>query len=67
MGLLGVTDATIEDGGEDRNALELVRSVSDKHLDLLRPSARYYSMFKGSHCVWSFMIPNEKGVSWQFS
>ncbi|KAI3447176.1 hypothetical protein Pfo_003841 [Paulownia fortunei] len=39
-------NATIEEG-ESRNALELVRSVSDKHLDLLRPSARYYSMFKG--------------------
>ncbi|GFQ06601.1 hypothetical protein PHJA_002804100 [Phtheirospermum japonicum] len=38
--------ATIEEG-EGRNALELVKSVSDKHLDLLRPSARYYSMFKG--------------------
>ncbi|EYU28361.1 hypothetical protein ABFS82_12G125500 [Erythranthe guttata] len=39
-------NATIEEG-EGRNALELVRSVSDKHLDLLRPSSRYYSMFKG--------------------
>ncbi|KAL6585761.1 hypothetical protein OROMI_002405 [Orobanche minor] len=38
-------DATIEEG-EGRNALELVKSVSDKHLDLLRPSARYYSMSK---------------------
>ncbi|KAH6757430.1 Ribosomal protein L18ae family [Perilla frutescens var. hirtella] len=38
--------ATIEEG-EGRNALELVRSVSEKHLDLLRPSARYYSVFKG--------------------
>ncbi|PON39412.1 Ribosomal protein [Parasponia andersonii] len=32
---------------ELRNGVELVRSGSDKHLDLLRPSARYYSMFKG--------------------
>ncbi|KAL3625324.1 hypothetical protein CASFOL_030778 [Castilleja foliolosa] len=39
-------NATVEEG-EGRNALELVKSVSDKHLDLLRPSARYYSMFKG--------------------
>ncbi|KAL7091831.1 hypothetical protein ACP275_12G127900 [Erythranthe tilingii] len=39
-------NATIEEG-EGRNALELVRSVSEKHLDLLRPSSRYYSMFKG--------------------
>ncbi|KAK6151983.1 hypothetical protein DH2020_014618 [Rehmannia glutinosa] len=38
--------ATIEEG-EVRNALEMVRSVSDKHLDLLRPSSRYYSIFKG--------------------
>ncbi|CAI9100656.1 OLC1v1037800C1 [Oldenlandia corymbosa var. corymbosa] len=37
---------TIEDG-EGKNALELARSSSDKHLDLLRPSARYYSVFKG--------------------
>ncbi|KAL6519195.1 hypothetical protein OROGR_018515 [Orobanche gracilis] len=37
--------ATIEEG-EGRNALELVKSVADKHLDLLRPSSRYYSMFK---------------------
>ncbi|KAL8502974.1 hypothetical protein ACS0TY_021920 [Phlomoides rotata] len=39
-------NTTIEEG-ESRNALELVRSVSDKHLELLRPSSRYYSMFKG--------------------
>ncbi|KAJ9538581.1 hypothetical protein OSB04_031314 [Centaurea solstitialis] len=30
-----------------KNGLELVKSVSDKHLDLLRPSSRYFSMFKG--------------------
>ncbi|XP_039018655.1 uncharacterized protein LOC120150025 [Hibiscus syriacus] len=29
------------------NSLEVSRSLSDKHLDLLRPSARYYSPFKG--------------------
>ncbi|KAL2533277.1 Ribosomal protein L18ae family [Abeliophyllum distichum] len=39
-------NATIEEE-KDRNGFELVKSVSDKHLDLLRPSARYYSMFKG--------------------
>ncbi|XP_047950074.1 uncharacterized protein LOC125195859 [Salvia hispanica] len=39
-------NATIEEG-EGRNGLELVRSVSEKHLELLRPSARYYSIFKG--------------------
>ncbi|CAL5340611.1 unnamed protein product [Camellia sinensis] len=45
--LLHVTDATIEEGESLRNGLELVRSVSDKHFDLLRPSARYNSLFKG--------------------
>ncbi|KAG8376186.1 hypothetical protein BUALT_Bualt09G0037000 [Buddleja alternifolia] len=40
------SDSTMEDG-EGRTGLELVTSVSDKHLDLLRPSARYCSMFKG--------------------
>ncbi|KAL3623627.1 hypothetical protein CASFOL_032443 [Castilleja foliolosa] len=39
-------NTTIEER-EGRNALELVKTVSDKHLDLLRPSARYYSIFKG--------------------
>ncbi|XP_027175216.1 60S ribosomal protein L18a-like protein [Coffea eugenioides] len=37
---------TIEEG-DVKGGLELVKSVSDKHLDLLRPSARYYSIFKG--------------------
>ncbi|CAL5398546.1 unnamed protein product [Camellia sinensis] len=45
--LLHATDATIEEGESLRNGLELVRSVSDKHFDLLRPSARYNSLFKG--------------------
>uniref|UniRef100_A0A5B6YHY9 60S ribosomal protein L18a-like protein n=1 Tax=Davidia involucrata TaxID=16924 RepID=A0A5B6YHY9_DAVIN len=40
-------NASIEEGEGLRNGLELVKSVSDKHIDLLRPSARYYSMFKG--------------------
>ncbi|KAK2973717.1 hypothetical protein RJ640_021548 [Escallonia rubra] len=40
-------NAKIEEGGGLRKGLELVESVTDKHLDLLRPSARYYSMFKG--------------------
>ncbi|KAK3004283.1 hypothetical protein RJ639_019666 [Escallonia herrerae] len=39
--------AKIEEGEGLRKGLELVELVSDKHLDLLRPSARYYSMFKG--------------------
>ncbi|KAJ8526520.1 hypothetical protein K7X08_028997 [Anisodus acutangulus] len=38
--------ATLE-AGEGRNSVELVKSASDKHLDLLRPTARYYSVFKG--------------------
>ncbi|MCE5166391.1 hypothetical protein HAX54_018497, partial [Datura stramonium] len=38
--------ATLE-AGEGGNSVELVKSASDKHLDLLRPSARYYSVFKG--------------------
>ncbi|XP_075517555.1 uncharacterized protein LOC142551930 isoform X2 [Primulina tabacum] len=39
-------NASIEEGG-GRNSLEVVTSVSDKRLDLLRPSARFYSMLKG--------------------
>ncbi|XP_019173355.1 PREDICTED: uncharacterized protein LOC109168944 [Ipomoea nil] len=38
--------STLEEG-DSKDGVELVRSVSDKHLDLLRPSARYYSLFKG--------------------
>ncbi|KAF8393586.1 hypothetical protein HHK36_021830 [Tetracentron sinense] len=30
-----------------RNGFELVRSISDKHFDLLRPFARYHSVVKG--------------------
>lgn len=30
-----------------RSDVELATSVSDKHLDLLRPSARSYSIFRG--------------------
>lgn len=40
-------DAALEEGKGLKSGLELVKSVSDKHLDLLRPSARYCSMFKG--------------------
>ncbi|XP_073043366.1 uncharacterized protein [Primulina eburnea] len=39
-------NASIEEGA-GRNILEVVTSVSDKRLDLLRPSARFYSMLKG--------------------
>ncbi|KAG5595979.1 hypothetical protein H5410_037211 [Solanum commersonii] len=35
------------EAGEGRNTVELVKSASEKHLDLLRPSARYYSVSKG--------------------
>lgn len=44
---LGITGAILE-AGEGRNTVELVKSASEKHLDLLRPSARYYSVSKGS-------------------
>ncbi|XWS26647.1 hypothetical protein CRYUN_Cryun26dG0048700 [Craigia yunnanensis] len=37
--------AAVEEAGNLRNSLEVAKSVSDKHLDLLRPSARYYSVF----------------------
>ncbi|XP_039036548.1 uncharacterized protein LOC120173437 isoform X2 [Hibiscus syriacus] len=37
---------TVEESGNSRNSLEVSKSLSDKHLDLLRPSARYYSLFK---------------------
>ncbi|KAL6330916.1 hypothetical protein AAG906_009344 [Vitis piasezkii] len=41
-------DADLGDDAEgQRNSLELTKSISDKHLDLLRPSSRYYSIFKG--------------------
>lgn len=40
-------NATTEEGVGLRSDLELAKSVSDKHLDLLRPSARYHSIFKG--------------------
>ncbi|GER37132.1 ribosomal protein L18ae family [Striga asiatica] len=49
-GLIGVTDPSVEEE-EGRKALEMGISVSDKHLDLLRPSARYYSIFKGKYSL----------------
>lgn len=48
LGLSDFTDAAMEEGKVLKNGIELVKSVSDKHLDLLRPSSRYFSMFKGS-------------------
>lgn len=35
--------ATTDDAKGLRDDVEMVRSVADKHLDLLRPSARYFS------------------------
>ncbi|PWA63163.1 hypothetical protein CTI12_AA356960 [Artemisia annua] len=37
----------MEEGKVLKNGIELVKSVSDKHLDLLRPSSRLFSIFKG--------------------
>lgn len=42
------------------SSLELGKSVSEKHLDLLRPSSRYYSMFKG---ILFLPCKTEQGVS----
>ncbi|XP_054821893.1 uncharacterized protein LOC129320454 [Prosopis cineraria] len=39
-------DAKVEETIDYRKGVELAKSVSEKHLDLLRPSARYYSIFK---------------------
>lgn len=51
LALLVVADAT-------RTGLELVRSISDKHLDLLRSSARYVSLLKGINPTWTKSILN---------
>ncbi|KAJ0864722.1 hypothetical protein HanRHA438_Chr12g0532961 [Helianthus annuus] len=40
-------NAAMEEGKVLKNGLELVKSVADKHLGLLRPSSRLFSMFKG--------------------
>jgi hypothetical protein len=45
---VGAADAAIEERKGFRNGVELVKSVSDKHIDLLRPSARYYTASKGT-------------------
>ncbi|KAM7257939.1 hypothetical protein ACFE04_013680 [Oxalis oulophora] len=34
-----------------KKGVEVVKSVSDKHVDLLRPSARYYSASKGWNII----------------
>ncbi|KAL7590692.1 uncharacterized protein LOC111919939 isoform X1 [Lactuca sativa] len=40
-------NASMEEGKVSKYGLEFMKSVSDKNLDLLRPSARCFSMFKG--------------------
>lgn len=47
-----ITDCGMEETVDLRNGVELAASVSDKHLDLLRPSARNYSIFRGNDCLW---------------
>ncbi|KAJ9183783.1 hypothetical protein P3X46_007594 [Hevea brasiliensis] len=41
----------IEENEDSRNGLEMVKSASDKHIDLLRPSARYYSASRAEGTV----------------
>ncbi|KAL3566345.1 hypothetical protein D5086_031760 [Populus alba] len=40
-------NASIDERDGFRNGVEKVKPVSDKHIDLLRPSARYYATSKG--------------------
>ncbi|KAJ8750751.1 hypothetical protein K2173_015932 [Erythroxylum novogranatense] len=40
-------NTTVEDKGILRSGLEMMKSNSDKHVDLLRRAARYYSAIKG--------------------
>lgn len=47
---LSFTDPSVESKIDLKNSVELVRSVSEKHLDLLRPS-RYYSILKGEYLL----------------
>ena len=54
MYMVGVTGTSISEVIRDEPAL--VKSVSDKSLDLLRPSSRYFSIFKGSNSY--FCFPN---------
>ncbi|KAI7725297.1 hypothetical protein M8C21_002688 [Ambrosia artemisiifolia] len=56
--------ATMEEGNVFKNGLELVKSVTDKHIDLLRPSSRLFSMFKGDMLMAGYTSKNndrEKG------
>ncbi|XP_052180909.1 uncharacterized protein LOC127794064 isoform X2 [Diospyros lotus] len=41
------SNAGIQEGLGLRDGVELGRSISDKQFDLLRPSARYHSVFRG--------------------
>lgn len=49
--LRNIAGVAVEESGSLRNSLEVTKSLSDKHLDLLRPSARYYSVFKGMNSI----------------
>ncbi|KAI7725294.1 hypothetical protein M8C21_002685 [Ambrosia artemisiifolia] len=57
-------NAAMEEGNVFKNGLELVKSVTDKHIDLLRPSSRLFSMFKGDMLMAGYTSKNndrEKG------
>ncbi|KAI4344556.1 hypothetical protein L6164_011770 [Bauhinia variegata] len=41
-------DSSMKEATDLRNNVELARSVTDKHPDLLRPSARSYPLFRDS-------------------
>lgn len=41
--------ASLEEGESVKKGIELEKSSSDKYIDLLRPTARYCSMFKGTY------------------
>ena len=48
--------ASHEEGESLKKGVELGKSSSDKHIDLLRPTARYYSMFKGPYFRFCFVV-----------
>lgn len=41
-------DASIDERDGFRNGVEIIKSFSDKHIDLLRPAARFYAASKGT-------------------
>lgn len=53
-----VAGSSMEETLDLRNCVELATSVSDKHLDLLRPSARSYSIFRGIDRLWHWWYVN---------